>query len=463
MSTPSPHEASRPDAPESPRARRLHVGAAGAIATLTIAALLADVAPPEGCWGFVGRLALPWPLRSLGAALVLLLLLPGLSTRASALVEGAVARVAAFPVPAAVWIGAAMALAWLLRSQVLYGDGPQTIQLIPEGDWINRKEPLDRLLTWSTWRATSAWLGWGARRAVALVSVLAGGLYLAAAARWFRRLEPTGARAWALLTLLTAGYVPLFFGHVENYSLLAAGTLWMLTLAWEAVRDPGRPLWPFALAAGLTFATHLSTAWLFGAPLVVLVSRLRDRGRTPWRELLIAVAVGLVPVAVAAALVLARFSSLSGVTLTHFGGGDGSLFVPLFETSSVFERYTLFAPAHLWDVLNELLLVAPAALACLPLLLLQPRGREAWLLAAATAGVLAYAFLFNADMWIANPAFGALNEWDLFSVAGVPLTAWLALCLARLRPPRGLDVRAAALAFALLHVVSFTLFNARLG
>ena len=463
MSTPTPPGQPDPTSHDSPRARLLHLGAAIALATLSLTALLADVAPPEGCWGFVGHLILPWPLRTAGAALVLLLLAPGLSARASALVERAAARVTALPVPAAAWIGAAMALAWLLRSQILYGDGPQTIQIIPEGDWINRKEPLDRLLTWSTWRASSAWLGWDARRAVALVSVLAGGLYLAAAARWFRRLDPTDGRAWALLMLLTAGYVPLFFGHVENYSLLAAGTLWMLTLAWEAVHDPARPLWPVGLAAGLTFATHLSAAWLFTVPVVVLVSRLRDRGQVPWRAVGLGVAVGLVPVALAAALVWVRFSSLSGVTLTHFGGGDGSLFVPLFEASSVFERYTLFAPAHLWDVLNEYLLIAPAALACLPLLLLQPRGREAWLLGAAAAGVFAYAFLFNADMWIANPAFGALNEWDLFSVAGVPLTAWCALCLARLRPTRGLDLRAAVLVFALLHVVSFTLFNARLG
>lgn len=449
--------------------------AASLLAALVAGHVLADAAPPDGWWGFVGSRFLGTLERSLLFALVIIALAPvavraleqavvAAARRAQALsekVEGAVGGVLRD------WLGmASMALlAWLLRSRTPYGDGPLTVRNLRLGEWINYKEPLDRALTFALYRLTRAALGWGPVNAIALLSTLAGLGYLAALRRVVRHLGRANRKTGALVGLmLTTGYVQLFFGHVENYSLLAAGTLWMLVLAMECIEDPRRPLWPLGLASGLTFAIHLSAAWLAAVPALTLVFRLRDRPGQVARDLGIAVAVGLAPLLLTAGLLLAHKGTLNGFNLSEFGGGDGRLFVPLGEVTSLFERYTLFSWAHLKAVANQYILMAPAALALLPLCARARLGRTTGLLGLATFSTLAYAFLFNPDMQAAHKIIpgmypGPLNEWDLFSLAGVPLTLWAGLAADR-REVSLLDPVPAAIILASIHLATWLVFNA---
>ena len=50
------------------------------------------------------------------------------------------------------------------------------------------------------------------------------------------------------------------------------------------------------------------------------------------------------------------------------GGGDARWFVPLWETQTRWEQYTMFSWPHLRDVLNEQLLVGPVVLPALLIL-----------------------------------------------------------------------------------------------
>ncbi len=455
-----------------------------AAALLGILALhaLADPRPPDGVWGAVGVLAFsPW-LRWALLTAAALLALPAVSRRAVRAAAPSARRLvqALAGVPGWAWIALLVAAGWLGRSRVLTGDGAATIGLIQSGELINYKEPVDRLVSALVYRAGNALTGWDAGTAIALVSTLAGALYWAAVLRFARSRPVSGSGGWVVWALLaTIGAVQLFFGHVENYSLLTAGTAWTLVLALEAVADPGRPIWPPALAFGITFAVHLSAAWLAPAMVALWWERVRERGRSnepgpvagrraAVREAAVGAAVSTLPFALVALGMAAGGVAVSGFSPATFGGGDGKLFVPLFTVSTPYERFTMFSVAHLAAFANELLLVAPAGVV---LALLGPLGRRRGgarsdggtrVLMAAAGGTVAYAFAFNPDMMVANPALGVFNEWDLFAFAAVPVTMlglwWLRTAFDPGEERDALVLSCAATSF--VHTVGFLVLNA---
>jgi hypothetical protein len=447
--------------------------AAGLVAALATSVLV-NLRPPDGVWGLSGMLAFSPVVRIALVVLAALLALPPVSRWLVRRLRGPAARwrEATRGVPAGVWIAGLVALAWLLRSRRMYGDGAQTVELLERGQWINHKEPLDRLFTALVYRAGHTVTGWDAGTAVALVSTLAGVAFWLAVLRLARRRPLPGAGEWPIWLLLGAtGATALFFGHVENYAWLTAGTLWTLVLALEAVTEPVRPLWPAALAFGLTFATHLSAIWLAPALVVAWAARAAQR-RARWRptllEALSGTAVAVAPFAVVAAGMLIGGAGWGGFSAANFGGGDASLFVPLRATASPLERVTLLSAAHLEDFGNQLLLIAPvgALLALVGWLGRRRDGRRTdagtWVLLAASIGTLIYAFLFNPDMAVFHLGLGALAEWDLFAFAAVPVTLfglwWLRTAMDE-GEERDALVSAAG-ATALLLAGAWVLFNA---
>jgi hypothetical protein len=453
--------------------------AAGIWALLALHAF-SDPRPPNHVWGVIGMLALHPATRAalLGAAA--LVATPPLSrwlARALSRVKPLGRSVSA--VPPAAWIALLVAFAWLLRSQVLYGDGAATADQLVAGELINAKEPLDRLVTALVFRAGYRLTGWAPETAMALVSTLAGALFWAAVLR-LGRLRPLAdigaASVWLLVGSI--GTVEVFFGHVENYALLTAGTLWALTLALEATVDPRRSLYPASLVTGLTLATHLSAAWLVLVLPTAWWHRHWGRAaaggtlhRRRWpamREAALGAIVAFLPLLIVMIGMAAGGTALSGFSLTNFGGGDGKLFVPLFKVTTPYEVFTMFSAAHLRAIGNELLLVAPAGLLLALVAVLGRRsdGRRAdagtWVLLAAAAGLFAYAWTFNPDMMVANPTFGPLNEWDLFAFEAVPLTL-LGLWSFHTAYDPGEErdgMLVAACAFSLVHTVPWLLFNA---
>jgi len=441
----------------------------------------ADPRPPDGVWGAVGVLAFSPQVRWLLLVLAALLALPPVSRLLVRVGAPPARRTAAAlaGVPAWVWIALLVAATWLLRSRALSGDGPATIEHLQRGELINHKEPLDRLVTALIYRAGYAVTGWDAGTAIALVSIAAGALFWVGLLRLSRSRPVAGAGGWVVWALVgTTGATQLFFGHVENYSLLTAGTLWTLLLSLEAAADLRRPLWPAALAFGFTLATHLSAAWLAAAVPVAWLVRVRQASGGGWpkrrgwvvavREAGVGALVACIPIALVVLGMLISGIGLGGFSTSGFGGGDGRLFVPLFTIETPFERFTMFSPAHLGAFGNELLLVAPVGVV---LALTGWLGRRSdgsrtdsgtWVLLAAALGCVAYAFAFNPDMMVANEALGVMNEWDLFAFEAVPVTLlgvwWLRTAFDHGEKRDALVLSAAAT--SLVHTVGFLLLNA---
>ena len=138
---------------------------------------------------------------------------------------------------------------------------------------------------------------------IATVSVVAGMIYVAAILSASRHLGFTpGRRALLVVGLLALGTSQLWFGHVENYSIVTALSMIASALALGYLAGK-RPLWGGGLAAGAALSAHPQAIFTFPALLLLL-----DRRRWPRQALVLALSVGLIPVLTVLALPRGRRS-----------------------------------------------------------------------------------------------------------------------------------------------------------
>jgi len=335
--------------------------------------------------------------------------------------------------------------AYILTNAIAHAD--PAIQLTHS--W---QAPLDLFLHSQLWQLGHEPFGWhDAMPIYRLLSPVAGLLYLGAALAVSRlAAQRSCAPAWLTFALLTSiGVMQLFFGYIENYSFAAAGILIYLWLGLATLTG-ARPLWLAALALAVTNALHPSTI-VYGPSLLYLGWQQCKRRNNSCVSSVYQLALPLVVVATATILLmeLGGHGIASLLTTDRPGGGDARWLVPLWETSSRWERYTMLSWPHLRDLLNEQLLVAPMLL---PTLLLALIGigigrRRAKSAAdqqdderAPARRVLPATFIFLASatlghqllIWLWNPDYGGQRDWDLFSLAAIPTALLVAFLLSRL-------------------------------
>ncbi len=311
--------------------------------------------------------------------------------------------------------------------------------------------PLDLLLHSQIWRYFHGPMGWtDAMPVYHLLSPLAGLLYLGAAVAVSQEsLRRSAVPGWLTFGLVTSiGVMQLFFGYIENYSFAAAGILIYLWLGVAVLRNE-RPLWVAALALAITNALHPSTI-VYGPSLLYLGWQTSKRRNNSWGCNVLSIALPLAIVAIATVLIMTVGGHGLGALFTtdRPGGGDGRWLVPLWETSTRWEHYTMLSWPHLRDLVNQQLLVAPVLL---PALLLAAvgsairrarRGETQGTTVGENADVRlgnrhATLFLGSAAAghllltWIWNPDYGGQRDWDLFSLAAIPTALLVAHVLAR--------------------------------
>lgn len=230
-------------------------------------------------------------------------------------------------------------------------------------------------------------------------------------------------RAIVLAFLLTAGYIQLFFGYVENYALYMPGLLLYVYLGLRTSEERA-PLIAPALLLGLLLALHRGFI-LFVPSLLFLAYRgYRSRQyRIPTCKNALATVAALSCLPASAVSLLA----VSGVEVhDYFFRAGGSHFLPLFDEPGFQAQYRIFSLTHIIDWLNQQLLAAPAA--CMALFLLR-KGDLSHHPFLAVCSVVPLFFSF-----VGNPELGAFRDWDAWSLPAPPLTLWLAaLVLNRIR------------------------------
>jgi len=286
---------------------------------------------------------------------------------------------------------------------------------------------------------------------------IAAGLFFVLLAAWFsyKLYERMAERLLFLLGLGTGGYMLLFFGYVENYSLFVLSVLAFTLTGLLIAQRKIRRFWILPpLAASVFF--HILGVTLLPAALCIWIGPSR-LGRTIQRWRMITKSLVLVAILIGAAMAFYHF-----YTTNYF---FRFAFVPLFESRFTVEGYTLFSWKHLADCLNLLLLLMPGLLVALATLFQRSfryllKQRQYVYLTILMASVLGAVFVFD-------PKLGMPRDWDLFSFAGVPLVV-LVIC-SLLATDSSIRSRVlgvgctVALAVLLLVPRAYTLANTEMG
>lgn len=293
------------------------------------AVALIGIASPPKLWSFrVGGLpplALPLVvLAALGAALW---------TR----VHPAPRRERAPLHPVVVFAIAAVAL-WLLRTVELYGDAKDVKRLVGEGVVFVKREPLSTAAFVLVDRSIGSVLGWAPIVSIQVVNTLAGAFGVVVLVGLARRIAAPASAA-ATVALVGCGAVQLFAGYVELYTLPTVCMLASLACGLDALAGRRGLVAAFGLWT-LSCMFHLSGI-VFLPAMIWLAYHAGGRA--------LATGMRLAAVTVVPALVLyvaMRWVGYEGADESGMGGGDGSMFVPLFELTGM-TRYLMFRPAHL--------------------------------------------------------------------------------------------------------------------
>ncbi len=304
--------------------------------------------------------------------------------------------------------------------------------------------------------------------AYALTSTAAGGVFVLTALLLAWEVGRTrGQRLLLAGLLLSLGTMQLFFGYVENYSLPAAAILLYLWLAARCLTGK-TPLWLATLVLAMAHGLHPSTLNLAPSLLILMLANARRRG---WPRTLLHAAGPLLLVGAGVILLMEAGGHGIAALLTSDrpGGGDARWLVPLWTTTTRWEHYTMFSWGHLLDIANQQLLSAPISLAAA--LLSVPGWRYIRpALAASAAWLPAYArFLIVAAagsllfIWLWNPDYGGQRDWDLFSLASLPLTVLAGLLVGHALNEEGDRWQAALplLGAAIFHSAAWIFQNTR--
>jgi hypothetical protein len=341
---------------------------------------------------------------------------------------------------------------WLFRENRHWGDAATTVKIL-EGTirikvlgqyfW---KEPLDRLMAIGFYAIGKAIFGWGAEKSIALMNALFGGAYVAVLYLFATRIARSIFGAAFFFTLnLAMGTSQLFFGHVENYTIVSLGILLCLYLGHGYAH--GRvPLYTIWLCAAVTVSVHGLAAFLL--PALVILS-LPGWTSDSWGKHAVRVFRAVLP----GCAYLAVFYGFC----RWLGAGPLPIGVNRFADNMqvLLSVPQAFQGSHLWAVFQCCLLIYP-----LGLVLGSP-----WMLAdfreclryekQSVLFFLTAAVSFFVFMLFFNGTLPRWNDWDLFAPAAIPTTvlgAYLFVlpraCRTTIKRTAGIFILAASLAFA---------------
>lgn len=249
-----------------------------------------------------------------------------------------------------------------------------------------------------------------ARKAVQVSSTIAGSLAVIACLLVGQRVMPSrGAGVVLAVGLLLGGYSLQFIGYIENYAFFIFFVLLFTLWGLFSIEEPSKRWWLIPVTGGALLMHVLGVALLPALLFVVLAPTSLGRRITELSG--VSKLVGMVLV--------------GGLTVTvlHVLAADNFFIyytlVPLEAQPFTPGDYSLLSGAHVLDIANLLLLIAPPLTLFLGLFAVDRRryvnshdARHLFLLVALVSTLGA--------VFLLDPKLGMARDWDLFSFVGVP-------------------------------------------
>jgi tetratricopeptide (TPR) repeat protein len=267
-----------------------------------------------------------------------------------------------------------------------------------------------------------------------LTSISAGILFVmivTAAARFL--FEQVRERILFVLGLVTGGYMLLFFGYVENYSLFVFSVM-LYSLIGLLVAKGKLNRWFILPPLGLAIFFHILGVTLIPSAVYLLLIGTRVGNALARLGTRVKLLVGVI----VTAIVL--------VVFYHFYTTDYFFrfaIVPVVSDRFTVEGYTMFSFKHLVDYFNLLVLLLPGLPVVAAVMYRQRvrdifKRREYRFLVVLLVSALGAVFVFD-------PKLGMPRDWDLFAFAGVPLAMLSFLTLIEFKQKRVLQTATALL------------------
>ena len=253
-----------------------------------------------------------------------------------------------------------------------------------------------------------------------VVSGVAGFAVMLAAWLYFLRKETANIRLMVLALLVSSGAMLLFTGYVELYALPYAFTVAFFLAAWESIRRDASIVLPGVLLA-IAIAFGAAAAVFIPAYVLMLLTHGKS-GELALKKPFLAL-TGLM-----FAVIIIGYVVIGTDVISQY-------LIPIVPTGKTpdsvmngIQSYTLFAPAHLIDIINALLLNGTLALFSIfgIAALARPEGFWSDRLTAAFALASVGGVLL---LLVGNTYFGMARDWD---ITAIPITAVLFLAAAML-------------------------------
>ena len=303
---------------------------------------------------------------------------------------------------------ALVAVFFVLRSNFLNYDGGllagKFARDVPlRGAHVTHDEMWELYLHSRFWLLTSHLFGWSVELSYQVLSSLAGGAFILMLLYFCSIVFPRRPLL-AFALCISGGYMQLFFGDVENYSLTMVWIMaYFLTSALYVRRRMSLVIPSVLLAAALTF--HLLAGFLIPSLIVLFAISWRRGNRS----------------AILASSAL--FVSIVGLTLLFFHT-HGLPLRDLWYNSHAFGhgghiRQYIADPSfrYYFDILNLSFLLAPSWILLVPLLVFGRIGLDDLNLFLIAGAVFMAVFVVG---WKAT--LGVYSDWNMFAAAALPFT-----------------------------------------
>ncbi len=383
--------------------------------------ILAGLIPINSLWGFNHLRYFPKFMSIIYAVLFLLIVVPPFASAAAALIGRLSKAFQKLPLVLRIIIiaFATGSLFYIFRVHVhSLGDGYQRIYQIEKGYWYYYTEPLDFFLHAVLYRFLKLFGVISGELAYTIISISAGIAYVLTV-YLFRISDDIPESSVILIKLIAVslGGSQMFFGYVESYTFFYLFSL--LFLLWSArFILSGKGLLTASILLALAMACHMIAAFLLPAFAYLVYFNLKKIKPKGFRhKYLPALLVILIILAHIGAEIRLRY--FVEIYTPPFSGG----FLALYS----FSEYSVLSPAHLYDILNQLLLISPAVFLlvfyCISDIKFARNRKELNLF----LGIIFLCGLLVVSLL--DPKLGYARDWDLFSIPTAALGLSLAILL----------------------------------
>jgi hypothetical protein len=279
-----------------------------------------------------------------------------------------------------------------------------------------------------------------------VVSCVAGVVFIYTLVRLARRVAP--AAPWLFVAgVLAGGYMQLFFGDVENYTVTAA-IVALYALAACRFLASEVPLWVPAVTLAVAACFHLESAWLW--PSAVYLAFVSYGWRSGESSEAVA-AAALACAILAGTFVYFQFHGLPLMRFFSSHAGHALRMNGVFAIGMPLRYYG--------EQLELFLLLCPAVVMVVPLVAWRRFvGDETTMF----LGVSAVSMLLLQAIW--KSQIGVLDDWNLYSIGGILTSLFIWRAIAEAARTRAMRLTAAVCAVVgWLHSYTWIVMNHRHG